>query len=152
MPGLTLGAEQALLEEAVLGFEMGDAGFEFCFAYLAGLEPGAVKASLLTSLEELGAIRTGRAAKGSKWSREGGGMGGRGFRGRTGQGRTRSQRSRQLGWGRIVSSGATATFRSSGYIRRSNAFIRDPVGPRLLRLRVVCGDHATRRSRCWGEG
>jgi hypothetical protein len=86
-----------LLEDAVLGFEQGDAGFVSEFTLLGGVKQGAVIASLLAGLDELGTIRTGRAAKSSKWTKEVGDVGGRRFRGRRGQGRSRSRRSRQRG-------------------------------------------------------
>jgi hypothetical protein len=97
VPRLTLGAEQTLLEEADLSFEQGDAGFVSELTLLGGVKQGAVIASLLAGLDELGAIRTGRAAKSRKRIKEVGGVGGRRFRGRGGQRRCRSRRSRQRG-------------------------------------------------------
>src|SRR5262249_51159978 len=81
VPRLTLGAEQTLLEEAVLGFEQGDAGLVSDLTLLGGVKQGAVIASLLASLDELGTVRTSRAAKNRKRTREVGDVGGRRFRG-----------------------------------------------------------------------
>jgi len=86
-----------LLEDTDLGFEQGDAGFVSDLTLLGGVKQGAVIASLLAGLDELGTVRTSRAAKRSKRTRDVGDGGGRRFRSRTGQGRSRSQRSRQPG-------------------------------------------------------
>jgi hypothetical protein len=63
---LALCAVKALFEYTDLGLEMGDAKIFGCFALLGGLEPGTVKAGLLSSLDEQRTIRAIGATTTSK--------------------------------------------------------------------------------------
>ena len=59
-----------MLENAVLGFEFGNAGFEIRLAFFGGVEHGVVIASLLSSLIEQRPIGTIRARKRRKRLKE----------------------------------------------------------------------------------
>jgi hypothetical protein len=71
MAGLTLGAKQTLLEDAVLRFELSNACFEVHLTPFHSVKEGTVIPSQLPSLIEQGTIRTARATKGGKRTKEG---------------------------------------------------------------------------------
>jgi hypothetical protein len=121
VPRLTLGAKQTLLENAVLGFEFGNAGFEIRLAFPCSFKPGAIIASLLSGLKEQWTIGAMRARQRRKWIREGRGR----FASRRRQSGGSGPRS---GWGRF-----------------------GPFRPRPFGLFVVGCDHPTRRARSWCE-
>jgi hypothetical protein len=118
MARLTPGAIEPLLEDAVLGFEFNDAGFEFQFTPLAGVKQGAVIASLLACLKELGAIRAVGARKRSKRVKEVG-----------------AASRRRLGVGRRQGS---SRCRDRGSCRGGRS---DPLCPGFGWLFVIGGDH-----------
>ena len=151
---LALGAVEALFEDAGLGFEFGDAGILGCFALLGGPEHGVVIVGLLSSLKEQRPIGAMRARTRRKRLEEVRGV--RTSRRRVrrvvlGGGRAGRRRGRENRGG-VFSSGRRGTALSGRSSRSSNPFVGSLRRPRLLRLRVVGGDHATRRTRCWNEG
>jgi hypothetical protein len=146
MTRFTLGAEEALLEDTDLSLSLGEASLELGFAFLGSLPQGVIEAGLLPSLKELAKVRAIGAAKRrqrTKEVRDGGGK----RRGRLSRGSGRKRGG--YGFFRRV---ARAIPRGGRHSRESNAWMSNTIGPRLLRLWVVCGDHPPRRIRIWNKG